>query len=46
MLFRSREAIASAVARYVDADYVPVPEIVPAGLGENAGIIGAALAAL
>ena len=40
---RYREAIAAAIAQHVDAAYVPVPEIVPAGLGENAGIIGAAL---
>ena len=43
---RYRELVAAAVARHVDSDYIAVPEVVPAGLGENAGIIGAALAAL
>lgn len=43
---RYRALVAAALARHVDTEYVPVPDVVPAGLGENSGIIGAALAAL
>ena len=43
---RYRALIAESLARHADAGPAAVPDVVPAGLGENAGIIGAALAAL
>jgi glucokinase len=42
---RYRALVAAAIERYVDRTYANLPEVLPAELGENAGIVGAALSA-
>lgn len=43
---RYRGLVADAMRASIDARYANLPGVVPAGLGESSGIIGAALAAL
>ena len=43
---RYRGLVADALRAHIDTRYAAVPAVVPAELGSDAGIIGAALAAL
>ena len=42
---RYRELVTAAIERCIDRTYANLPAVVPAELGENAGIVGAALSA-